>query len=153
LEAAKLNEIFGDARSSATLLNNIGVIYGKRSEFNTALRYFRKGLTFTEEGPVSEIHIILLSSIGLAYDKIDMDDSAWHYQQLALSSAREINMPELEARSLVNLAALLRETDPRQSLELLERALTMSQSISHLTLITEVYEAMIDVHKDLKEFN
>lgn len=153
LEAAKLNEIFGDARSSATLLNNIGVIYGKRSEFNTALRYFRKGLTFTEGGPVSEIHIILLSSIGLAYDKIDMDDSAWHYQQLALSSAREINMPELEARSLVNLAALLRETDPRQSLELLERALTMLQSISHLTLITEVYEAMIDVHKDLKEFN
>src|SRR5690606_4413883 len=152
LKAADLNERLGDRRTSATLLNNIGIIYGKRNELRTALHYFQAGLRFTEGVPLSEVGIILLSSVGLAYDKLGMSDSAWYYQQMALSRARESNMPELEARALVNLAALVKANDPVQSLELLERALTMSKSISNLKLMSEIYEAMILVYKDLEDF-
>lgn len=152
LKAEQLNEKLGDARARAALLNNIGVVYGKRNELQTALEYFHSGLRLTESIGPSETHIILLSCIGLAYDLLGIQDSAWFYQQQALSKAREWNMPELEARALLNLSSTTKNTNPLQSLELLDRALAISEAISNLKLTTEVYEAMIQVYKKQGDF-
>ena len=150
LEAEALNATAPSTNASLTLLNNIGIIYGKRNDLREALKYFHKGLR--ESSPATGIHIALLGSLGLAYDKLGIPDSAWHFQQQALSMARQANMPEEEARSLVNLAALVKNTDPSQSLVLLNEALVITERIQQMKLLTEVYESMIAVHKHNNDF-
>ena len=150
LKAETLNASSPSENATLTLLNNIGIIYGKRNNVREALQYFHKGLR--ESSPATGIHIALLGSLGLAYDKLGLPDSAWHYQQQALSMARGADMPEEEARSLVNLAAMVKNTDPTQSLVLLGEALIITERIQQMQLLTEVYESMIAVHKHNNDF-
>jgi signal transduction histidine kinase/Flp pilus assembly protein TadD len=152
LKAEKLN---GDDSSSSaflTLMNNIGIIYGKRNDLATAIMYFRRGLRASDPLKDTGIHIALLGSLGLAYEKSGVEDSAWFYQQQALSMARQSNLPEEEARALVNLAALVVKTDPSQSLALLNEALAISERIQQLKLKTEIYEAMIVLYKERNDY-
>lgn len=150
LKAEALNATAPSANASLTLLNNIGIIYGKRNDLHQALQYFHKGLR--ESTPATGIHIALLGSLGLAYDKLGIPDSAWRFQQQALAMARQASIPEEEARSLVNLATLVKNSDPSQSLVLLNEALVITERIKQMKLLTEVYESMIAVHKHNNNF-
>ncbi len=152
LKAEELNTGTPSSDATLTLLNNIGVIYGKRNDLRTALRYFQRGVQACDPAKNPGIHITLLSSLGIAYDKLGSADSAWHYQQQALSLARRYDLPEEESRSLVNLAELVSVSDPDQSLQLLNQALTIAHRIRHLILITEVYEAMIQQYKRRNQY-
>lgn len=152
LKAEALNSELPSSNASLTLLNNIGIIYGKRNDLRTALKYFTKGLRHSDPHNSTGVHIALLGSMGLAYGISGNRDSARFYQQQALSLARQNNMPEEEARSLVNLAELVKTTDPGQSLALLNEALTISERIRQLKLLTEVYDAMIQVHKLQRDY-
>lgn len=147
LKAESLNEGLPPANAALALLNNIGIVYGRRNDLRTALRYFHKGLGQSDPHAFTGVHIALLASAGLAYDKLDMPDSALFYQQQALALARQNTLPEEEARSLVNLASLTRKTDADQSLALLHEALIIAERIQHMKLLTEIYDAMIDLYK------
>lgn len=147
LKADSLNKGLPPANAALALLNNIGIVYGKRNDLRTALSYFQKGLRQSDPDSSTGVHIALLGSVGLAYDKLQMPDSAWFFQQQALSLARQNKMPEEEARSLVNLASLVKETDPTQSLALLNEALVITERIRQMKLLTEVYAAMIELYK------
>lgn len=152
LKAEGLNADAPSSNATLTLLNNIGIVYGKRNDLRTALQYFQRGLRQSDPHKHTGIHITLLGSLGLVYEKLGVPDSAWFYQQQALSMARQNNLPEEEARSLVNLAALVRRNDPGQGIALLDQALQLAQDIQHLVLITEVYEAMIGIYKDQQQY-
>lgn len=147
LKAEELNAAPPSANASLTLMNNIGIIYGKRHDIPTALKYFHKGLAQSDPKKTTVVHIALLSSLGIAYEKAGNDDSSLYFQQQALSMAKETNLPEEEARALVNLSSLLRKSDPAGSLALLEEALAITERIQQQNLMTEVYEAMIHLHK------
>lgn len=152
LKAEELNRDPGSPDASLTLLNNIGIIYGKRNDLLTALKYFHKGLRQSDPHASTGIHISLLGSLGLAYQKIGKLDSARHYQERALLLARENQLPEEEARSLVNLAALVETSDPSQSLTLLNEARDIAERIRQMKLLTEIYESLIGLYKDKEDF-
>src|SRR5690606_26428280 len=152
LKAEGINAVTASSNATLTLLNNIGIIYGRRGEYRTALTYFQRGIRQSDPSQHINAHIALLGSLGIAYQRIGMQDSAWHYQQQAMSMSRLNQLPEEEARSLVNLAALVADPDPDQSLRLLNQALDIAKRIHQLVLITEIYESMIDIHKGQNEF-
>lgn len=147
LKAERLNTALPGSNASLSLLNNIGIIYGKRGDIATALKYFHKGLA--ESGTVRSmgVHIALLGSLGIAYEKAGKHDSALYFQEQALTRARDNNLPEEEARALVNLASLFSSTNPAKSLGLLSAALAITERIQHLSLMTEVYASMISLQK------
>lgn len=147
LKAEALNAASMSLNARLTLLNNIGVVYGKRNEIPTALRYFHKGLRESDAEKSTAIRISLLSSLGIAHEKSGNTDSAYYFQQQALSLAKAHSLPEEEARALLNMASLLTTTDAVKSQELLQDALAIAQRIQQLTLMTEVYESMIQLHK------
>lgn len=147
LKAEGLNKDPFSPSASLTLLNNIGIIYGKRNDIPTALKYFRRGLRESDPRKSTAGHVALLGSLGLAYEKSGKRDSAFHFQKQALSMAKTHGMLEEEARALVNMSSLLRENDPGESLMLLEEALAITERIQQLSLMTEVYESMIHLHK------
>ena len=152
LRAEELNATDPSSSAFLTLMNNIGIIYGKRNDLRVATTYFKKGLKHSDPEKFTGIHIALLGSLGLAYKNVGMTDSAWHFQQQALSMARQNRLPEEEARALVNLAALVDKSDPSQSFQLLTEALAITERIQELKLKTEVYEAMIAHYKQRHEF-
>lgn len=152
LKAEALNSGLPSSNASLALLNNIGIVYGKRNDLKMALRYFRKGLSASDPHASTGVHMALLGSLGLAFSKSGIHDSAWFYQQQVLSMARRYNMPEEEARSLVNLALLVKETDPDQSLALLNQALAITGRIRQIMLRSEVYDAMIEVYKSKNDY-
>ncbi len=152
LKAEELNTDDPSANATLTLLNNIGIIYGKRNDLRTALRYFQRGVGESAGTKHVLPHITLLGSLGIVYDKLGITDSAWHYQQQALSLARQNNLPEAEARALVNLAELVHTSDANQSLSLLHQALSIAQSIQQPSLVTDVYEPMIELYKQQNEY-
>lgn len=152
LKAESLNKDLPPANAALALLNNIGIIYGKRNDLRTALQYFQKGLRQSDPHTSTGVHIALLGSAGLAYDKLNMQDSAWFYQQQALTLARQNSMPEEEARSLVNMASLVEETDADQSLALLNEALHITERIRQMKLLTEIYDAMIELYKERSDY-
>ena len=152
LKAEELNATNPSSGAWLTLMNNIGIIYGRRNDLTTAIKYFKRGLQHSDPVKFTGIHIALLGSLGLSYEKSGVADSAWYFQQQALSMARQNNLPEEESRSLVNLAALVRRTDPAQSLILLHEALAIAESIQQLKLMTEVYEAMIGLYKESSDY-
>ena len=152
LKADSLNKGVPAANAALALLNNIGIVYGKRNAPRTALQYFQKGLRQSDPHASTGVHIALLGSVGLVYEKLNMQDSAWFFQQQALSLARRNKMPEEEARSLVNLASLVKETDPTQSLALLNEALIITERIRQMKLLTEVYDAMIGLYKEKRDY-
>src|SRR5687768_10610822 len=127
LRAEELNAADPSSSAFLTLMNNIGIIYGKRNDLRVAAAYFKKGLMHSDPEKFTGIHIALLGSLGLAYEKLGMTDSAWHFQQQALSMARQNTLPEEEARALVNLAALVSKSDPAQSIQLLNEALAITE--------------------------
>lgn len=152
LKAESLNKGLPSANAALVLLNNIGIIYGKRNDLRTALKYFQRGLRQSDPNGSTGVHVHLLGSMGLAYEKLHMPDSAWYYQQQALSLARQNNLPEEEARSLVNLASLVKTTDPDQSLALLEQALVITEQIRQMKLLTEIYDGMIEHYKKRNDY-
>ena len=147
LNAERLNTAAPESNASLSLLNNLGIIYGKRNDIATALKYFHKGLKECGTSGSTGVHIALLSSLGIAYEKAGKHDSALYYQEQALSRARENNLPEEEARALVNMASLFGKSSPEKSLELLSDALAITERIQQLNLMTEVYESMIAFQK------
>lgn len=147
LKAERLNTAPPGSNASLTLLNNIGIIYGKRGDIATALKYFHKGLRESGTGRSMGVHIALLGSLGIAYEKAGKHDSALYFQEQALTRARDNNLPEEEARALVNLASLFSRTNPAKSLELLSAALAITERIQQLSLMTEVYASMIGLQK------
>ncbi len=152
LKAEALNATPMSLNARLALLNNIGIIYGKRNEIPTALRYFHMGLRESDPDKSTGIHITLLSSLGIAHEKSGRPDSAYYFQEQALSMARQHNMPEEEARALVNMASLLSTTDVAQSFELLREALTIARRIQQLSLMSEVYESMIQLYKQEQNY-
>lgn len=147
LKAERLNTASLHSNASLTLLNNIGIIYGKRNDIATALKYFHKGLRQSATSGSTGVHIALLGSLGTAYEKAGKHDSAQYFQEQALFRARENNLPEEEARALVNLASLFAKINPKKSMELLSDALAITERIRQLNLMTEVYESMVNLQK------
>lgn len=152
LRAETLNTEMGSSVAGLTLLNNIGIIYGRRNDLRQALSYFSRGLREADSAKNTGVYIILLGSMGTAYEKIGKPDSAWYYQQRALTMARRNHLPEEESRSLVNLSALVHKSNPQQSLEFLQDALEIAQRINHLMLMTEIYESMIALYKEQNQY-
>ena len=152
LRAEAMNTANSSSGASLSLMNNIGIIYGKRNDLQTAIKFFQRGLRNSDPQVNTSTHIALLGSLGLAFEKSGVTDSAWYYQQQALSMARLNALPEEEARALVNLAALVKKNDAEQSMQLLNEALVITERIQQLKLTTEVYEAMIALYKESNEY-
>lgn len=148
LKAEKLNFAAPSSNASLTLLNNIGIIYGKRNDLPTALKYFHRGLREADSRKSTGIYITLLGSLGTAYEKRGNPDSAFYYQEQALAMARKNNLPEEEARALVNMASLVSVTDRSKGLAFLDEALAITERIQQLNLMTEVYASMIRLYKE-----
>src|SRR6202012_1407266 len=99
-----------------TLYNNIGIVYGKRGDYKTALENFNKAIDQGGDNPAYiALRVLSYMNAGIAYGHLDNMSKAVENFNIALKIATDQNMPEAHARTLVNMASILFHSDPQKA--------------------------------------
>jgi signal transduction histidine kinase len=134
-----------------TLCNNIGINYGRRGNFKKAIEYFEKGIKTSNTERFIDVHISLLNNAMKGYAEMGNKQKALEYYQLALKSARDYEIPEEEARTLVNFADI--HTDnPALAETYLKQALELSLKVGRTEMTADIYSALTDVYEKQQKY-
>lgn len=150
--AQKIDNTTRASNSSLTLLNNMGIVYAKKGDLQKALQYFEEAIKRTDSPKDIALHITLLDNAGNAYDHLNQKDKALSYHQQALAKARQFDLPEYEARALLNIAALYSAKDAGAAKRVLDSALSVSTRIQHAMLTSEIYMAIVSYYKEQGDY-
>ncbi|WP_407425698.1 tetratricopeptide repeat protein [Arcticibacter sp.] len=135
--------------SSVSLRNNIGVVYARQGNMREALKYFLVALAQADSTEHADLYISSLTNAGNAYQHLGYPDTAYAYHNKSLLRAQKFRLPDKEARALLNIAALhVEKKDFRKAIELLDRSLQIADSIGHSFLVSEIYEAYIEIYQE-----
>ena len=134
-----------------SLLNNIGIVYGRKGDLQTALTYFETGIKTSNTARFINVHIALLNNAMKVYVKLGNKQKALKYHNLAITKAREYNLPEEEARALINFADIEKENST-VALTYLNKALILSKKMGYSQIVSDVYSALVDIYKNQKKY-
>jgi len=99
-EALQISKIIHDVEGEAMSLIYIGVVYVALSQYREALDYLQQGVKIYENLAVPKNLSFGLSSIGNAYEKMNILDSALFYQKKAYEISKQ-DTTQLHLRSMV----------------------------------------------------
>lgn len=140
-------------KSTISLWNNIGVVHAKKGNMKEALKCFTVGLQQADSLEHADLYITSLTNAGNAHQHLGYRDTAYIYHTKALIMSRKFKLPERESRTLINIAALHAEKqDYNKAIRLLNQSLNIADSIDHAMLLSEIYEAYIEIYKSQGNF-
>ncbi|HEY1025509.1 MAG TPA: tetratricopeptide repeat-containing sensor histidine kinase [Sphingobacteriaceae bacterium] len=146
LNARKLNG--SDAPGLYYLLNNIGTVEARKGNLREALKHFEEGIAKSDSVAYGSIHVSLRMNAANALDQLGRKQEALVRYKAVLGKTRQYNLPEAEARVLLNLSGLER----RKADQYLESALDIAGRIGNTKLEAEIYQEIADHHKQEKRF-
>lgn len=146
----KLRPIMPD--SYFVLLNNIGNLYIKKGDTKLALQYFELGVKNSNSPGLADTQINLLSQEGKAYEQSGQKTRALGYYKLILEKAKKNNLPEDQAKALMNIADILKKENATKSMDDLQKALRIADNIHHPELAVNIYKAMAGVYQQGKNY-
>ncbi len=136
-----------------SILNNIGIIYGKNGQLQRSIAYFDQVLSTTDtSAEFARIRINALGNLVVAYDRLGDHKKAWVYVNEELVLARRYHMREEEVLSLVNLGGIASNTDTAMGLQYLRDALGIATTMAQKPLQIEIYKAFIQIYVDHNDF-
>lgn len=135
------------------LLKKLGTLYSDIDSNNRALVIFNEGLNKSDQQPPHlRAHLDFLSSSGMVHTRIGNKDSALSFHKLSLSKATQYAIPEEQARSLINIAGVLKNDDVGQSVNHLNRALVIAKEIDNKPLAAEIYRSLSETYQQQNKF-
>jgi signal transduction histidine kinase len=135
------------------LCNNIGIIYGKKNDYELSLYYFNRGLKVADKvinGQTTKASLLMNAAI--AYANINRTDLALKYYNEALELSRKYNLLEDEARVLYNIAILYETSDPELAKKYYYKVLELAKEMGQKHLMVEVYQSLYIIYKEQKEY-
>jgi serine phosphatase RsbU (regulator of sigma subunit) len=145
----------------AVALNNIGLVYDDKADYNNALTYYLQSLKLVEGTGESKFQLAsTLNNIALIYKTQGKYDEALSFHNRSLKIKREIGNKRGEGSSLHNIGLVYKlKGDYDKSLEFYHQALELRRSINDesgagLTLnnIGSVYDSKGEYDKALRYF-
>lgn len=140
----------------AVALNNIGLVYDDKADYNNALSYYLQSLKLVEGTGESKYQLAsTLNNIALIYQSQGKYDKALEFHERALNIKREIGNKKGEGSSLHNIGLVYKlKGDYQKSLDYYDQALKLREAINDesgyaLTLnnIGSVYESKNELLK------
>jgi len=138
--ARELNE--NEPGALYTLLNNIGIVKAKKGDLKTALKYFEQGAALSDTQTFAPMHLNLAMNAGNALQELGQKDAALKKFNQVLIKTRLYKLPEIEARTLLNLSGL----DSSHDLAYLTQALSLAKKIGNKELEAEIFQALSERH-------
>ncbi len=87
--------------------NHLGTVSFYRSEYRTAIYYYKKSLGYIPAGHPSRSHVVTVDNIGLSYANLGMPDSALYYQLQVVDSVKPQDDSTFAAEVYVNISSTL----------------------------------------------
>ncbi|HEY9000641.1 MAG TPA: tetratricopeptide repeat-containing sensor histidine kinase [Mucilaginibacter sp.] len=129
------------------LLENIGNLYLKKGDHQSALHYLQEGVRDSGSIGRRDTEVDLIDEEGKVYQKEGMQNRALMLYKKALTEAKRYNQPEEQAKALINIAGILKKQNTRGSLKDLQSALLIAKQLHEPKLEESIYEALADVYR------
>lgn len=150
------NDLNKDTTNNAyfTLLNNFGINAARRGNFERAISFFEKAIKSSKDKPLFvDIYLANLNNCMKAYAEMGNKTKSLAYHKLALAKAREIQLPDEEARALYNFATYEVESNPNLAITYLEQALSIQEKNGgNPDLTASIYGELSSAYKYANKF-
>lgn len=110
LEKLKLEEKRKNYRNLASVLMNIGIVYVMEEEYQKALPYYRQSDSVITNFAVNDLRYYIKVNLGDVYDKLNINDSAYHYYALSLNYAKSESNDDFVGASMTGLGHYYRKS-------------------------------------------
>ena len=134
------------------LYNNIGIVYARKGDMQKALDYFEQALKGSDKPSFLETKILTLINLGIVYDRMGDDKTSLHYYNEALKLTKDKNREGHYAKVCINLALVLRRSDPDSALAILHKALALVTNTGQRDMQSDIYSNMVDIYAQKKDF-
>lgn len=135
------------------LLERLGGLYNKMDSDQRALETFQEGISASKnEIEHSDIHINFLRNTAKVHYKKGNEDLALTYHRLALTKSSEHGRGELQVRSLMDLAEILKNHRSDEGIKHLQSALVIARQISNPKLAAEIYSSLSSIYRQQNRF-
>ena len=152
-KAEHLNKSLPLAKVNMAILEHIGRVHLKEGNHEHAITHFKQGIAQTGASKHARKHISYLTRTGDAYKEAGNEDSALAFHKDALDKAQQFSLPEEQARVLIKIADIVKNSNSDKSLEHLQNALLIAKGMSHSQLQAEVYKAMGEIYRQQERYN
>ena len=136
-------------------INNLGMMYWRRGDFNQALKFFFKALRFAQDLNKIKFETIALNNIGLIYQEMKQYNKALEYHKKTLAIRKELKMIDDLTNSYNNIGICYKELNQLDSSilyyhEAIEYAKKTSNDVEECTALSNLgslYLKNKDYHK------
>ncbi len=150
--ALKLYVALDNKNEVTNCLNSLGIIYSFQSNYSQALENFQKYLKYKEELNDKKGCATGLINVGNIYIAQEDYPNALELFQKALKLAEEVNSKSMIATCLGNMGTTCQKMNNKQAIVYLDRALTISESISDKSLTVSLLIFIGDYYRIAGEF-
>ena len=138
--------------SKVYIYNNLGIVYGKMGDLKKSLEYLQLAIEKSDKPQFTGVRILSLINMGVVYDQFNNDQKALEYLNRALQITKDKNLPENEARIMVNIASVTSNTNAAKAIPQLKEALTIAKSIDQKSIQRDIYEGLSDDYKKIGDY-
>jgi len=133
--------------ATINLNNYMGMLCATRGDKAGALQYFRNDVELSNKPALINVHVESLLFLGSFYHDLDSTERARQCLQDGLKIARANDLPEQEAKLLLELAGLLKNSDPGKAMNYLEDAMQVCYNLHNRSLLVRLYKQMGEIYE------
>jgi signal transduction histidine kinase len=134
------------------VLHSLGRVHARLGNHGKAASYYEKGIEQSKDQRYLKAHLAFVHSAGIAWHAAGDDNLAFLFHQKGLAMAKTSGLHEEEARSLMGMAALIKNKDAGQGIRHLENALQIARSIGHRQLASEIYHSLSEIYRQQSRY-
>ena len=151
---ARSNEVPNNAIPNAALQNNIGEVFKKKGQYDSAIKYYRLGILKALGNIPKSIPVMLYYNLGEAYLLMNQIDSAKKYFQMSFDSASLKNHNRGLSYSLAGLSELARKQGNSElAIKYQKDALSIRKRINDTRGIIQSYHKISSIYEIQSELN
>jgi signal transduction histidine kinase len=140
-------------KQKLNLLNNIGIVYGKKGQFKKSLTYFNTVLEQTDTaGAFVSVRLNALTNCVVAYDNLGDHVRAYKYAQEQLFFARKYHVIDEEVLGLINVGVMQTNTDMHKGLGTINEGFELAKKLGDKRLQLQAYSNIVGVYVDHKDY-
>ncbi len=155
--AISIAEEIGDYYTQAACNNNIALLYNQSLDYNTALKYYLKGIEIFdqhfEEG--NRLKALMLANVSSCFFQLKDNDRALAYGERANSIARKYDLQSILSMYLDDLAQVYTEINEfEKSEQLLQEARVLQKRFGDHQSYLQTVKTLVDLRlkmEDLKD--
>ena len=150
-KALSLSQDSSGKYQTSYILNNIGIVFGRKGDMPKAISYFEEALKISRPFPrFNDVTIISLTNLGIAYNQSGNRDKALACLQEVVKMLEHKNLPEQSARALLSIGNLYMEDQTTIALDYYKSAYEKCREINGLTALHgEILESIYEAQKKL----